>query len=248
MQLDFRLDTAFFAGKTAKTLDFSSLVPGGTDDGIVTEIARRPIVYDNPLATVDYDNALDFCRAVELRPHLRHFAFVSGDFIFGDIFEAWAHLGVGFRSLTIQTLSISAENIDSLVNLATLSPTLRRVRIALSTYFWAHEHSPGGLVPYMYQELEPVVDEFDAAYAMLHTKVASFETTDGLRVVCDGSANLRSSKSFEQVRVECDDGLYGFVEEVADKLFDAYSVINDDKKRPDNTQGGQRRMWEMMHE
>lgn len=246
MTLDFRLSNPLGFDVTPFDLDFSSFTDGGEDDGIVTEVARRPVIYDSSLNPVDFDNALDFCSAVELGPGQRSFAFVGGDFVFGDIFEAWASLGVKFRSLTIQTLSISAENVDSLANLVGLCPELERLRIVMSTYFWAHEHMPGKIIPYMYQELEPIVPEFDAAFAMVHTKVATFETVDGLHVVCDGSANLRSSKSIEQVRVECDDGLYKFAETFADKLFAAYSVINEGRRRPDNTRGGQRKLWEMI--
>lgn len=246
MKTDFRLDAAFGFEKMPADLDFSSFCDGGEDDGIVTEVARRPILYDSTVRAVDFDNALDFCDAVKLERGARSFAFVGGDFIFGDIFEGWAALGVRFKSLTIQTLSISAENVDSLVNLTMMCPEIERIRLVLSTYFWAHEHYPGGIVPYMYRELEDAVPEFDVAFAMVHTKVASFETVDGLRVVADGSANMRSSKSIEQVRVECDDGLYKFVEDFADKLFAAYSVINDGRVKPDNTRGGQRKLWEMI--
>lgn len=247
METSFALNAGFEFGKQATELDFSHFGSAGTSDGIMTEIARRPVLYDDSVKTADFDVALDFCEAVELKPGARAFAFVSGDFVFGDILEGFATLGTRIESVTIQTLSISAENVDSLVNLTMLCPDIRRIRMVLSTYFWAHEHHPGGIIPYCYAELEPRVPEFDVAFAMIHTKVASFETEDGVKVVIDGSANLRSSKSIEQVRVECDEGLYGFVEDFSDRLFSAYSVINSGRSRPDNTRGGQRKLWEMIN-
>lgn len=247
MTPDFRLGALLDFANTSLDLDFSTFEEGGETDGIETEIERRPVLYTAP-RVVDFENAMDFCRAVKLEPGARYFSFISGDFIFGDILEGFAEVGYDIRRLTIQTLSISADNVDSLVNLLNTCQQLETVRLVLSTYFFAHEGHPGGIVPYVYREVEPLVDEFDVAFAMIHTKVISFECADGLKVVIDGSANLRSSKSVEQIRVECDGELYDHVEGFADKLFAAYSVINRGRNRPDNTRGGARKLWEAIHE
>ena len=60
----------------------------------------------------------------------------------------------------------------------------------------------------------------------------------------DGSANLRSSRNIEQFRIECDEGLYRFVEDFTDKVFRAYSVVNKDRKRPKGVRSHE--MWDML--
>lgn len=82
-----------------------------------------------------------------------------------------------------------------------------------------------------YEHARDFVDglDLDVAFASIHTKIVSVETLAGRHVVTDGSANLRSSRNVEQVRVECDDGLYAFVEGFADRVFAAYS---DGQPRP----------------
>lgn len=51
----------------------------------------------------------------------------------------------------------------------------------------------------------------------------------------------RSSRKIEQFRVECDADLFDFVEGFADRIFDAYSVVNRDAPRPKSVRGG--RLW-----
>ena len=85
---------------------------------------------------------------------------------------------------------------------------LESLRLVLSDYFYPHEKAPGRLVPYIYERLD-VDDVLDVAFASVHAKIATIETTDGLKVVMEGSANLRSSRNIEQFRVECDADLFG---------------------------------------
>ena len=180
---------------------------------------------------------------LELREGYRAFAFVSGNFVFGDVLEAMVERRKAApRSMTVQTLSMSEENIDSLRNVVDMmGGRLERLRIVLSVYFWGHEHRPGQLVPYLYERLDVPGLELDVAFASIHTKIVTMETLSGHHLVMDGSANLRSSRNVEQVRVECDDGLYAFVEGFADRVFAAYSTINRDQPYPRPVRGG--RLW-----
>lgn len=241
---DFALPSFDFGG-VGDDLDFSlsDVRRGGKSDGIETCRYDRPRIYDNVLGCVEYEHAQDFVDDIELRDGYRAFAFVSGNFVFGDVLEAMVdqHKAAP-RSMTIQTLSMSEENIDSLRNVVELMDgRLERLRIILSVYFWGHEHRPGQLVPYLYEALDVDGLDFDVAFASIHTKIVSVETLAGHHLVMDGSANLRSLRNIEQLRIECDDALYEYVERFADKVFAAYSVVNHDQPYPKPVRGN--RLW-----
>lgn len=235
---DFSLSAAWKPGAEGEALDFdpSQFAHAGTTDGIENERYQLPKVYDDTGgATVLYDHAKDFVEGLpqELTEGYRLFAFVSGNFIFGDVLEALADTGrIKPRSITVQTLSMSEANIDSLRNVLELCPYCERLRLVVSAYFYAHERRPGQLVPYIYDVLD-IDDVLEVAFASVHTKLITIETLDGLKIVLDGSANLRSSRNIEQFRLEVDAGLYEFVEGFTDKIFKAYGVLNKGVPRPD---------------
>ena len=238
------------AWKAADELDFSpsSFASGGRDDGVRTCRYRMPRVYDSLGAPLMYDRARDLAREIELAPGSREFVFVSGNFIFGDLLEAMVvDEGKLYpRRMTVQTLSMSAENVDSIRNIVDACPMMESLRIVLSDYFFAHERGRDGLVPYLCDVLDTGAVDFDLAFASIHTKITSIETLMGNHVVMDGSANLRSSRNVEQFRIECDGGLYRFVEEFADRVFRAYSVVNRDRERPKGVRAHE--MWDMLAE
>ena len=240
---DFALGAFDFGG--AEDLDFklSDVARGGESDGLETSRYDRPRIYDNVLDAVEYEHACDFVDNLELRDGYRAFAFVSGNFVFGDVLEAMVERRKAApRDVTIQTLSMSEENIDSLRNVVEMMDGgLERLRIILSVYFWGHEHRPGQLVPYLYEQLDVDGLGFDVAFASIHTKILSMRTICGNKLVMDGSANLRSSRNIEQLRVECDGGLYDYIEGFADKVFAAYSVLNKDMPYPKPVRGN--RLW-----
>lgn len=241
---DFSVPTLDFGG-VAADLDFSlfDVSRGGADDGIETTRYDRPRVYDNVLGEVSYEHVRDFVDGLDLSEGYRAFAFVSGNFVFGDVLEAMVERRkVAPRLMTVQTLSMSEENVDSLRNVVDMmGGRLERLRIVLSVYFWGHEHRPGQLVPYLHERLDVPGLDLDVAFASIHTKIVTMETLSGHHLVMDGSANLRSSRNVEQVRVECDDGLYAFVEGFADRVFAAYSTINRDQPYPRPVRGN--RLW-----
>ncbi len=228
----------------AEEFDFSldDVDRAGSDDGIETCRYSRPKIYDNMLGAVEYEHAIDMAEGIEFSPGMREFAFVSGNFIFGDLVEALVDAGkIAPKHITIQTLSLSEENIDSLRNLVDMCPYLESIRLILSVYFWGHEHRLGQLVPYLYEQLDLPNIEFDCAFASIHTKIISVETLRGNHIVIDGSANLRSSRNIEQLRIECDDELFNYIEDFSDKIFKAYSVLNKDLLRPKPVRGN--RLW-----
>lgn len=82
----------------------------------------RPALDKKELTTrAAFENAEAFARQIDLSPGARTFAWVSGNFIFGDVIEALVTARrVGIRRLYICSLSISQENIDSLKNVMLL--------------------------------------------------------------------------------------------------------------------------------
>ena len=245
--MDFSMGAAW---KVAGELDFSpqSFAVGGKDDGVRTCRYTLPRVYETIGAPLMYERARDLAREIELAPGARQFVIVSGNFVFGDVLEALT-VGEGRlypRRVSIQTLSMSRENVDSLRNVVEACPLMESLRIVLSDYFFAHERRRDGLVPYLCDVLDTDAVDFDVAFASLHTKIVSIETLGGNFVVMDGSANLRSSRNIEQFRIECDEGLYRFVEDFTDRVFRAYSVVNKDRKRPKGVRSHE--MWDMLAE
>lgn len=231
MDLDFSLRSAWGADSDDDGLDFdpADFSWGGRSDGIDSTRYMRPRVYDSVGKKCSYERAEDFVEGIRLHEGFRMFAFVSGNFIFGDLIEAMVDRGiVEPKRITIQTLSMSQENVDSLANVLDMSPGLESLRIILSDYFYGHERR--SLVPYIYKTLDR--DELlDVAFASVHTKIVTMETTRGNKLVIDGSANLRSSYNVEQLRLECDAGLHDFVESMADRVFAAYQTINHESPR-----------------
>ena len=67
---------------------------------------------------VKYKNASQLSKAIEIKQNERYFCIIDGSFIFGDFIEAFIYDRAMFvKELTLSTLSMSQENIDSFYNL-----------------------------------------------------------------------------------------------------------------------------------
>lgn len=233
----------FDPGGFGEGLDLDAFaLDAGFSDGIGSSRYGRPRL--NPYVRVDYEYAEQFAEAFEFSPDMRVFAFVSGNFIFGDFIEALVHIGkITVKRMTIQTLSMSQENIDGLRNVIDMMEgELEALHLIMSDYWYAHERNPQtGLVPYLFQELD-VVPDFRAAFASVHTKIVTIETLKGNKIVIHGSVNFRSSRNVEQVCIEVDEGLYDYVEGFAARILDAYDVVNQGVKRNKSLRGGE--LWQ----
>lgn len=246
---DFALDPNWGVDVDAFDFDVTKLDVADGDDGLGCPRYLLPRMYKTQIRKpVLYEYAEEFAERFDFAPGYRELCFVSGNFILGDVIEALVSLDkVDIKRLTIQTLTFSQENVDSLWNVCDMSPNLEALRIIAGGYFWAHEHKPGGVIPYLLQELDQH-DVLDIAFAAIHTKMISFETTDGLKVVMHGSANLRSSRSIEQMMVECDDALYGCVEDFADRVLKSYSIIDKRKSKSAGRGMLAGRLWKWLKE
>lgn len=147
-------------------------------------------------------------------------ALVSGNFIFGDFFEALAvKHDLLIDDLTLSTLSLGKDNVDSFNNLLA-GDYLRSLNIIVSDYFWSHNRQNA---PYIYNKLD-INNMFQLAVAGTHTKITLMRIDDQ-KIVIKGSANLRSSRCVEEFTVETCDELYDFHKEWHDQILCDYGTI-----------------------
>lgn len=169
-----------------------------------------------------YDNAQKMARELRLGFGERFDAFVSGSFIFGDFIEAYLTTqNACAKKMTISTLSMSQNNVDSLHTLMDKG-YIEELNLIISVYFWGNERS--SLIPYIYKQLD-IGDRFQLAVAGVHTKTVHLETLGGRRIVMHGSANLRSSGNIEQFTMEENPELYEFYDEHFNRIIDKYATI-----------------------
>lgn len=184
----------------------------------------KPKIYQ-PIkqSNIKYENALTLAKSLRLNKNERANVIIPGSFIFGDFIEAYIVCNnAKIKKMTISTLSLSQENVDSLNNLLT-GEFVDQLNLIISHYFYANErHS---LVPYIYQELD-MDGKFQLAVAGSHTKTAIFETMGGKFIVMHGSANLRSSQNLEQFTIEENEELYRFYDEYQERIMQKYATIN----------------------
>src|SRR5690606_10748245 len=86
---------------------------------VETRYVKPPLYVGTRRSAVTYDRAVDLARDIgsAIMDGERVFAVVSGNFIFGDFLEAFAvEQNVLIDELTISTLAISKDNVDSLHN------------------------------------------------------------------------------------------------------------------------------------
>lgn len=178
---------------------------------------------------VKYDNAVRFAKEIGPIPlNFRSFALLDGKFIFGDFIEAlivennWL-----CDELTISTLSMSQENVDSLANLVN-GGYLKQLNLIVSHYYFANERA--GLMPYLYEKLD-VGDVLQVAVASVHTKIAMIRTACGKKITIHGSANLRTSSNIEQIVVEHTPSLFDFCAEVHHGIIEKHQTINKPVRR-----------------
>lgn len=196
----------------------------GFGDDFKTKYINPPRVIEVPERFMKYSRAEKLARELEIAKGSRYYAIIDGSFIFGDFLEAlivkndWL-----VKSLTISTLSLSQNNVDSLENLIR-GGYLEELNLIVSVYFFGHERGPGGLIKYIYERLD-IADKFQLAVAGTHCKTSFFETDCGLFVGIHGSANLRSSANIEQIVIEENEALYHFNKEYQDRIIEKYKTI-----------------------
>jgi hypothetical protein len=182
-----------------------------------------------PERYLKYKNAQKLGSELKIFKECRYFVFVDGTFFFGDLFETLIEQNNWrVKNLTIQTLSMNENNIDSLNNLIE-GDYIENLNLIISDYFYSHERND--LVRYIYEKLDTDMASFQLAVAGSHCKIATIETECGIFLVIHGSANLRSSSNIEQLMIEENENLYNFVNEVSSNILTEYSTINKSLRR-----------------
>lgn len=186
---------------------------------------------------VNYKNARKLSKEIKLSENDRYYCIVDGSFIFGDFIEAFiVDRDLRVKEMTLSTLSMSQENIDSLANLLN-GGFLDHLTIIISDYFYSHERNI--LIKYMIDKLDKN-DRFQLAVCRTHTKITFFETYSGSKVIMYGSANLRSSDNLEQFSIEMNDELYDFNHFFHNKIVDKFKIINKSLKT--------KQIWQVINE
>lgn len=185
----------------------------------------KPKVQPVPKGYVLYDNARKLARELRINKGERFDALVGGNFIFGDFIEAYiVEHNAKCRKMTISTLSLGQENVDSFRTLLEKG-YVDELRLLVSVYFYSHEAH--ALIPYIYERLDNgKAWNFQLSVAAIHTKTAQFETLGGRKVVIHGSANLRSSGNIEQFTIEENEELYDFYDKALSRIAERYATIN----------------------
>lgn len=178
---------------------------------------------------VKFDNAVDLAKQTCVRENERVNCIVSGNFVFGDYIGAFlTTYDVKCLTMTINTLSLGAENIDMLSTLMEYG-YIDNLNLIVSHYFYQHNKTT--LIPMIYEQLDNDSNNFQLAVAGTHMKVVTFETQGGKHIVMHGSANLRSSANIEQFTIEENKELYDFYEECNTAILDRYKTINKALRR-----------------
>lgn len=199
------------------------------------EIVKRP-------QTVCYEYAMDFANQVVLDDKTETFAFVSGNFVFGDFVEALVDMRrLSVKRMSLMTLSLNDENIDSIRNIIEWE-NVERLDLVVSDYWFTHERFKGGLVDYLFNELRVPGMELNVAFAAVHCKTWCIETRNGHYLTIQGSANLRSSRNIEQVHISPSRDLFNFVDGFTQECINAYETVNHGNSRIKGVRSGQ--LWQ----
>ena len=177
------------------------------------EIEQNIVIPNTHFEIINYDYAIEFVKSLDLKSKKEQVGFLTGKFVAGDIFEAFVdYYNIKFKELTISSLSMNENNIDSFKNLFLLD-RLDKLTLIVSD-FW-YSHAKHKLLPYLVQEFEGLNVEF--AIVKTHTKIFLLETQQN-KFIFEGSANLNSSNNIEQYRLSFNTDVYNFYYEKLHKL------------------------------
>jgi hypothetical protein len=215
------LDPAMSEGFDFDAMDLDlGADPLGLNDDAPPSFAR--VRYHQPPRFAKYDNALTAARAIgPLEAGERVDMIVSGNFIAGDLIEAYLDVNdLTATEIIIGTLSLSRENVDSLVNVK--RRLTGRMGLIVSDYFFAYERKKG--IEDLIQHLGGA--DFFLAVAGIHVKLTLIRTACGRSIVIGGSANLRSSLNIEQITIENNAAVYDFHREWMSQILNKYYVTH----------------------
>lgn len=188
-----------------------------------TRYIKPPIAKEIEERNLKYSKAEDLAKDIKIDQSSRYYVILNGSFYFGDFIEALiVHNNYHVKRMTISTLSMNENNVDSLFNLMN-GNYLDELNLIVSDYFFSHERN--NLIKYLYERLD-FENKFQLAVAGTHCKQCIFETHCGKKIIIHGSANLRSSGNIEQIVIEESAKLYDFNHKYLKSIIDQYKTIN----------------------
>jgi len=220
----FKVDKISFKGSSGPVIGSSRYI-------------KPPKNKEIPERRLKYKNAEELAKDILPELGMRAFVFLDGTFVAGDFLEAWftTH-NIIAKELTVSTLSLNENNIDSLANLLN-GGYVDALNLIVSDYFFSHERR--NLIPYAYKILD-IDNRFQLAAAGTHCKLMMFETHKGAKVVIHGSANLRSSSNIEHITIEENPELYDFTMEIHRLILEKYKTIKKSVRYNDLWQADQK--------
>jgi hypothetical protein len=184
---------------------------------------KPPKNKEMPESKLKYANAEKLAQDIEISEGFRAFVVINGTFYFGDFIEALiVEKNYHVEKMTISTLSMNENNVDSLANLLN-GEFVDELNLIVSDFFFSHERHK--LIKYLYQECDKD-NKFQLAAAGTHCKLCIIKTHCGKYIVIHGSANLRTSGNIEQFVIEENKELYLFNDEYQDEIIKEYKTIN----------------------
>ena len=171
---------------------------------------------------LSYKKAVDLAKDIDITDNSRHYVFLDGSFYFGDFIEALiVEKNYLVEELTISTLSMNQNNVDSLCNILKAG-YVGKLNLIISHYFYSHEK--WGLIPYIYEKLD-INNQFQLIVTRSHCKICLIRTPEQ-HIVIHGSANLRTSGNIEQIMIEESKELYDFNYSYQRDIMKRYSTID----------------------
>ena len=217
---DFKLDDFLDGDSTELDFDLGDFDFTDIDDTNSRHIKPR---FSKVPIKVNYSYARDMAKDIKLTRGEQIHAIVGGNFVFGDLLEALlVEKKVIADEMFVSTLSLSQENVDSFKTILDLG-YCKKLNLVISNYFYSHERT--NLVKYMLDELDTKDDNFDLAVCRSHTKIVLIKIGETY-IVMSGSANLRSSRSIEQIIIQEDKDLYEFYKGWFLDKNTEYGIIN----------------------
>jgi hypothetical protein len=227
-----------FDFKTDFDLNFNIGLSNAVDTRYMKARKAKPI----PTERIKYSNAKKLAEKIKIEDNVRWDVIVPGNFIFGDLIEAIImENDAKITEMTVSTLSLDQNNVDSFKNLFVWN-RLDKLNLIVSDWYYAHERK--GLIPYIIDELD-IDNKFQLAIAGIHSKIVLMETLGGKKIVMSGSANLRSSDNIEQFTIEENKELYDFHKEWNKTIIENFCIINKKHKRLENHRG--KALWEILN-
>ena len=180
---------------------------------------------------IKHENAKKLAAEIPPTPGFRYDVVVSGSFIFGDFIHAFLTTNhIQAQKCIISTLGMNEANVDALAALMR-SNYILELDLFVSVYFYSLKRHD--IVPYIYKILD--ADEFRGRFQLsvshIHTKTFQIETSDGRKMIMQGSANLCSSAKIEQFIFEENEEVYDFYADLFTKFSNKFHTIDETKDR-----------------